>query len=186
VIWAVPNSNPPITLEFIWTKLKCGVEFRAMKRAKCLAGICFLMLVTVVSSRVSTGQDSAIGRTDCAGLHAGITAEMARLGGTSELSVWVTFLLLNDSEATLNVSAESWKIVIDGEELRDSDYLFGNGVMPEGGYRNLRPGATYSLGKALSLSKYFPEQREYRISWKGKNFQSPTITFIAPAERIEK
>jgi hypothetical protein len=108
------------------------------------------------------------------------------LGGASELSVWVTFLLLNDSEATLNVSAESWKIVIDGEELRDSDYLFGNGVMPEGGYRNLRPGATYSLGKALSLSKYFPEQREYRISWKGKNFQSPTITFIAPAERIEK
>jgi hypothetical protein len=184
VIWAVIASNPRITGEFIWTKLKCGVEFRAMKRAKCLAGICVLALVTVVSSGVSTGQDGAMGSTDCVGLHAGITAEMAL--GNSEPSVLVSFLLLNDAEATLNVSAESWKIVIDGRELDDSDDLFGNGVMPVGGFRNLRPGTTYSLGKALSLSKYFPEQREYRISWKGKNFQSPTITFTAPAQKTEK
>ena len=180
MIWADTANNPANTLEFIWTELGSGVEFRAMKLAVRLAGMLFLMFATGISQQRFTNPDTTTGRTGCAGLHAGITAEFAR--GISEPSVWVAFLLLNDSEGTLNVSPESWKIVIDGNELKDSDYLFGNGPTPVGGYRNLRPGNTYSFGKALSLSKYFPEKREYRISWKGKNFQSPTITFI-PSER---
>jgi hypothetical protein len=45
-----------------------------------------------------------------------------------------------------------------------------------GGYGTLAGGATFDFGKALSIAKYFPETREYRISWKGRHFQSPTVT----------
>jgi hypothetical protein len=50
--------------------------------------------------------------------------------------------------------------------------------MPTGGYGTLAPGATFNFGKALHVANYFPERREYTVSWKGKNFQSPTIVFL--------
>lgn len=93
------------------------------------------------------------------------------------------FLLLNDAEVARHASPESWKLVIDGKELEDSWYLFGNGPMPSGGYEVLAAGATFSFGKALPVSKYFPERREYKISWKGKDFQSPTMLFKVTEEK---
>jgi hypothetical protein len=69
------------------------------------------------------------------------------------------------------------------KDLRDSDWIFGNGPGPVGGYGILQPGESYVFGKGLSLSKYFPDEREYKVYWKGKSFQSSTITVkIAPAE----
>lgn len=88
----------------------------------------------------------------------------------------LTFILLNDSERPINAVEGGWKIVIDGKELEDSDFIFGNGPQPGGGWGTLRPGESCEFGKALELSRYFPEEREYRVSWKGKGFQSSTIT----------
>lgn len=115
---------------------------------------------------------------DCAGLHAGITAELTK--GYSEPSVMVVFVLLNDSPTDQITAPESWKLVIDDHELDDSGMLFGNGPMPTKGYGALGSGATFQLGKALAISKYFPEHREYRISWKSRHFQSPTVTVKVP------
>jgi len=95
----------------------------------------------------------------------------------------VTFHLLNDSETALSAAPESWKIVIDGKELSDSDWIFGNGPEPVEGYRTLAAGATFDFGKALSIAKYFPEAKEYKISWKGRYFQSPTLTFRIPPSK---
>lgn len=88
----------------------------------------------------------------------------------------LTFILLNDSERPINAVEGGWKIVIDGKELEDSDFIFGNGPQPGAGWGTLRPGESYEFGKALELSRYFPEEREYRVSWNGKGFQSSTIT----------
>jgi hypothetical protein len=111
-------------------------------------------------------------------LHAGITAQLVKKPPkvTAPSSVLLSFLLVNDSDTPLDVEAGSWRIAINGTEVPDSDWIFGNGPMPTSGWSRLSSGEHYELGKALSLEKYFPKPGEYRIAWKGKTFHSPTIT----------
>jgi hypothetical protein len=135
-----------------------------------------MLWFVVIVSLATTGQELKKQSRNCGGLHAGITAEMAQ--GYEEPSVIVAFVLLNDTETTLNPAAGPWEIVIDGKTLPDSDYILGNGPMPTGGYVALAPGATFNFSKVLPVAKYFPERREYTVSWKGNDFQSPTITFL--------
>jgi len=116
--------------------------------------------------------------TECVGLHAGITAELTK--GYSEPSVMVAFVLLNDATTDRGTAPESWKLMIDGHELDDSGMIFGNGPSPSEGYGTLRSGAMFQFGKALPISKYFPEHKEYRISWKSRYFQSPTVKVKVP------
>jgi hypothetical protein len=117
----------------------------------------------------------------CFGLHAGITAELTQ--GDSDPSVMVVFHLLNDSDTPQSTAPESWKIVVDGKELSDSGLIFGNGPEPSGGYETLVAGATFHFGKALQIAQYFPETRKYKISWKGRQFQSPTVTISIPKSK---
>jgi hypothetical protein len=113
----------------------------------------------------------------CAGLHAGMTAQLVQLkpGYTETAHVQLMFLLINDSDSPLGVDAASWKIVIDGVELSDSGWIFGNGPMPSDGWESLQPGQYYELGKALPVDKYFPHAGEHTISWKGNHFRSAVI-----------
>jgi hypothetical protein len=121
----------------------------------------------------------------CSGLHAAIRGELVRRDPpyTEPPFVMLTFILLNDSDAPINTVEGGWQIVIDGKELKDSDFIFGNGPGPVGGYGILKPGESYELGKGLELSRYFPEEREYKVSWKGKGFQSSTITVRVTPKR---
>ena len=115
----------------------------------------------------------------CAGLHAGITAQLVELkpGYTEPAHVLLTLLLVNDSDSAVDVTASSWRIVVDGVELQDSAWIFGNGPTPQGGWSTLQPGHYYELSKALPIDKYFPNAGEHRVSWRGKVFRSSTITF---------
>jgi hypothetical protein len=128
-----------------------------------------------------TGAQESKSQGNCTGLHAGITAQLTQ--GYSEPSLMVAFHLLNDSETAQRTTPESWKIVIDGKELSDSDWIFGNGPEPVGGYGTLAGGATFEFGKALPIAQYFPETREYRIRWKGRYFQSPTVAVRIPTSK---
>lgn len=128
-----------------------------------------------------TGGQEFKSQSNCLGLHAGITAQLTQW--YSDPSVMISFHLLNDSEITQNTAPESWQIVIDGKELRDSDWILGNGPQPTGGYGTLAAGATFDFGVALPIAKYFPETREHRISWKGRHFQSSTVTVGIPTSK---
>jgi len=121
--------------------------------------------------------------TQCVGLHAGITAQFVPIkpGFTQPAHVQLVFLLINDSDTAVDVNAGSWKIVIDGVDLQDSDFIFGNGPSPTGGYTTLEPGRYYELGIALPTSKYFPEAGEHSVTWKGDGFRSSTITIKIPS-----
>ena len=121
----------------------------------------------------------------CSGLHAAIRGELVRRDPpyTEPPFVMLAFILLNDSDAPINTVEGGWQIVIDGKELKDSDFIFGNGPGPVGGYGILKPGESYELSKGLELSRYFPEEREYKVSWKGKGFQSSTITVRVTPKR---
>ncbi len=113
----------------------------------------------------------------CVGLHAGIRAELVRRDPnySRPAFVMVSFILLNDGETPMNSTKGGWQIVIDGKELSDSGYIFGNGFQPDGGWGVLKPGESYEFGKELEISRYFLTLGEHTVSWKGQLFQSSTI-----------
>jgi hypothetical protein len=143
-----------------------------------------LLLASAILAHTTTPKTPSKGgglAENCPGLHAGIRAQIIP-PYTETPSVMLTFVLLNDSETPLDVEAGSWRIVINGGELKDSGWIFGNGPEPEGGYKVLKPGESYAFGKALPIAEYFLPQGQYKVNWKGAAFQSPTITVtITPA-----
>ena len=115
---------------------------------------------------------------NCRGLHAGIRAEFVKRDPSNNQStfVMVNFVLLNDGGTPADTSTGTWKLVIDGKELSDSWMIFGNGPQLVNGWRTLNPGETAEFGKDLDVITHFPEVRDYKVSWHGNGFQSPTIT----------
>jgi hypothetical protein len=113
----------------------------------------------------------------CPGLHAGISAQLVtrKPPSTQPSFVMISFVLLNDRDSAADSYPGSWTLVVDGKELDDSGMIFGNGPMPVGGYGTLAPGESYSFGKGLDLKGYFPVAGVYSLTWKGKEFQSPTL-----------
>lgn len=108
-------------------------------------------------------------------LHAAIRAELVRRDPpyTQPPFVMVTFILLNDGESPVNATEEVWKLFIDGKEQEGA---FNSGPQPIGGYGTLNPGEYYEFGVGLELSRFFPQERDYKMYWKGKGFRSSTIT----------
>jgi len=123
-------------------------------------------------------------KAQCAGLHAGITAQLVPLkaGYSDPEHVLLAFLIVNDSDSVRNVAAGSWKLIINGAELPDSGMIFGNGPGPVGGWNELNPGENYQFGKGLPVSTYFKKPGEYRISWRAQGFQSSTVSIRIPAK----
>jgi hypothetical protein len=115
-----------------------------------------LLAVTVIPHL--TAQDKH--EKTCGGLHAAIGGEVVRRDplATQSPYVMLTFVLLNDSDAPINTVEESWQIVIDGKELKDSGLIFGNGIRPVGGWGILKPGESFQFGKGLTLGNYFPDE----------------------------
>jgi hypothetical protein len=120
----------------------------------------------------------------CACLHAGITAQLVSLkpGYSDPEHVLLALLIVNDSDSTRNVSVGSWKLIVSGNELPDSDMIFGIGLAPAGGWSELNPGENCQFSKALQVSTYFKKPGVYRISRKAEGFRSPTITIRIAAK----
>lgn len=124
-----------------------------------------------------------LAQAQCAGLHAGITAQLVPLipGYSDPEHVVLSFLVVNDSDSVRNVVAGSWKLIVNGTELPDSGTIFGNGLSPVKGWNELNPGENYQFSKALPISFYFKNRGEYRVSWKAEGFQSPSILIRVPS-----
>jgi hypothetical protein len=158
-------------------------------RAHLPLALCLVMLSPITAGSLTpsvaiqgtSGTNVQVGR-NCQGLHAGIRAEFVK-GNDQHPSVMVSFILLNDEESIADTTPGSWKLNIDGKELSDSTMIFGNGPAPTDGWRTLNPGGTAQFGKALDVSRYFPEAREYKIFWNGAGFRSPTTSVKVPANR---
>lgn len=148
-----------------------------LNRARFIGGVAFV-------STLSFFAGAPLIKAQCAGLHAGLTAQVVphKAGHSDPEHVSLTFLVVNDSNSVRNVTASSWKIVINGNDLPDSGWIFGNGPGPVGGFNELKPGESYQFGKALPVSMYFKKPGEYKVSWKANAFQSPTILIKIPAQ----
>ena len=155
--------------------------------ALCLAALLLFSIFPFTEAVSVRARPLAGGQIDnnCRGLHAGIRAEFVKRDPSNNQTpfVEVSFILLNDGDTSQDTSPGTWTLVIDGKESSDSGMMFGNGPQPRGGWRTLNPGETAELGKALEVVRYFPEVREYKLSWRGVGFQSPTIAIKMPADR---
>ena len=159
-------------------------SFTGLRRHWRRAALATISLGLAVVAYNVTAQSSK-GAGTCGGLHAGLRAEFvgAKHGFTQPPYVMLSFILLNDSDTAMDAVDGGWVLVIDGAEVPDSGMIFGNGPEPVGGWGNLKPGESYEFGKGLSLTQYFQHAGEYRISWKGKHFQSSTITIRLDSQR---
>jgi hypothetical protein len=100
-------------------------------------------------------------------------------GSTHALSI--EFGLVNDSDEVVSTGAGSWKIVINGQELADSDIIFGNGPGPSTGWGTLQPGTSFIFGKSLPMNEYFSKPGIYEVTWKGSQFAArPVIVRVMP------
>jgi len=82
--------------------------------------------------------------------------------------------LVNDGDKTAATDVDSWRIIINGKQLNESNTsrMFGNGSRMED---TLPPGGHAQVAKAMGV--YFKEPGTYKVSWKGKTFASPEIVF---------
>jgi hypothetical protein len=93
-------------------------------------------------------------------------------GWTKDLTIH--FTLVNDGNAVADPRIESWKIIVNGEEIENSGFIFGNGIRTSN-WNALAPGD--ALRFTYGLEQYFNKPGIYRVSWKGKDFEASTIVF---------
>ena len=101
-----------------------------------------------------------------------VSRPLFHAGSTKELLIH--FTLVNDGIKPIDPKIESSKIIINGEELENSGIILGNGPR-DARWNALPPGDTLEFAYALEDS--FKKPGIYRVSWKGKNFETSTIVF---------
>ena len=84
------------------------------------------------------------------------------------------FALVNDGDKTLNPEIESSELLVNGKQLKDWAFIIGQGPRDDR-FAALPPGDHLLFGYALG--DHFQKPGIYKLSWKGKNFQSSQIGF---------
>jgi RNA polymerase sigma factor (sigma-70 family) len=86
----------------------------------------------------------------------------------------IQFALVNDSDKAAATDVDSWRIIVNGQPMseRHTSLMFGNGSRMAA---TLAPGGHSQVAKAMGI--YFQEPGTYKVSWTGKTFASPEITF---------
>ena len=86
----------------------------------------------------------------------------------------ISFGLVNDSDIIADTDFGSWKILINGQNVPDSHWIFGNGPGPAGpgGWERLPAREAFIFGKAFPIGKYFPKPGTYEVAWKGSRFSA--------------
>lgn len=101
--------------------------------------------------------------------------------GLSSSRLTVSFGLVNDSDKTINPDLDSSKLLVNGKELENWILIINNGIQPHN-RDAIRPG-DYLLF-SIALEERFRLPGEYRLVWKGKEFQSAELVFrVLPPDR---
>jgi hypothetical protein len=91
----------------------------------------------------------------------------------------VFFALANDGGTAIDPKDETWRLMVNGREHPDSQFIFSNGPRDQG--KSLRPGEhilfTYAMGER------FKEPGTYTIIWKGERFESAPVVFRVVAQK---
>ena len=93
-------------------------------------------------------------------------------GWTKDLLIH--FTVVNDGGEAVNPKLTASHIIINGEELKDTAFILGNGPR-DARWDSLPPGD--GLKFTYALGEYFKEPGIYKVSWKGEGFEAPAIVF---------
>src|ERR1700752_4067430 len=101
-----------------------------------------------------------------------VSQPLFRQGRTKNLQIY--FTLVNEGNKPIKPQIDLSKLVINGKELADSAWIFGNGIR-DSRWEALPPGDAIEFTYALGA--YFEKPGIYEVSWKGPGFESPKIVF---------
>jgi hypothetical protein len=98
--------------------------------------------------------------------------------------------LVNDGDKTIDPELRSSRLLVNGRDLGDDwSFQMRNGIR-DGRFEALPAGdhlaMTISFGRDFqgALGRHFREPGIYRVSWKGKGFESPEIVFrVMPTKK---
>jgi hypothetical protein len=110
----------------------------------------------------------------------GVAHAVFRRGEVKGLNV--EFTLVNDGTATIDPRIAESRIVVNGMELADSGLILGSGPR-DARFAALPPGEHLRLG--CTLGDRLAEPGIYRLSWRGKNFQSPEVVFRVVPDKTD-
>ncbi|HJZ54035.1 MAG TPA: RNA polymerase sigma factor [Gemmataceae bacterium] len=94
----------------------------------------------------------------------------------------IQFTVVNDGDAVIDPEIESSQLIINGKEFKDWKLVIGNGPRT-GEWKALPAGRYVQFGYALG--SYFNEPGVYKVSWKGKHFESPEIVFRVMPKKVK-
>jgi hypothetical protein len=86
----------------------------------------------------------------------------------------INFTLVNDGDAAIDPEIGSSRLLVNGKELKDWAFIVGQGPRDDR-WKSLPAGDHISFGYAMG--EYFNEPGVYKVSWKGKGFESPEVVF---------
>ena len=91
------------------------------------------------------------------------------------------FGLVNDGDKVVDPEISSTQLLVNGKELENWAMTVGSGPRDER-WTALPPGDGIQAG--IALGERFKKAGIYKVSWKGKGFQSPEIIFrVLPEEK---
>jgi hypothetical protein len=102
-----------------------------------------------------------------------VSHPILELGSTGD-RFRITFALVNDGDKVVDLEILSSQLLVNGEELKDWPMIVSNGPRDE------RWGALPAeddLVFSYALGDYFKAAGIYRVSWKGKGFQTTEVVF---------
>src|SRR5713101_175876 len=136
-----------------------------------------LLIVADLSQRAEGDEKKPQPAEAKKGVRAGISVNQA-IFRQEELedqgALLIKFALVNDGDKTAATDVDSWRIIVNGKQMseRNTSLMFGNGSRMED---TLPPGGHSQVARAMGV--YFKEPGTYKVSWKGKTFESPKIIF---------
>jgi hypothetical protein len=140
--------------------------------------IALCLFVVMAAVGAACAQSAGTGENHGYGMcvWAGLSVDEPIFTAGSNTSAMFSFALMNDCPETVNADSAHWRLVINGEELKDSDMIFGNGPGSADGWGPLHSGDSYRFTKSLPLSRYFTTPGIYKVFWRGNGFESPKVT----------
>lgn len=101
---------------------------------------------------------------------------------TKDLQIF--FTVVNDGNRITNPEIEETRIIVNGEEIKETGMpIFRNGPRPNN-INALQPGDSIELG--FGLGEYFKKAGTYTVSFKGVAFETPPIVFRVLPKEVQR
>jgi hypothetical protein len=119
-------------------------------------------------------------------LSAGLAIPIKKLAQSTTIgpggSLLFIFTVTNSTQRTVREPVGDSKLFINGKELKDWSLILRDGPRDSRFLKELPPGQSITIG--YNLANYFPAPGNYRVIWKGTDFEAPEVEFKRGASEL--